>query len=342
MGFSFSECITVVTKQSQKRKLKRRWSTSGAMQFGMAERARNYAFQQMGADAAVKVANEEQFDDLMEEAQQMFALDQIQIEESNNLSALNHIQNGLREILPVSTIDRNDISTYRFDSSKVIVVIGPDGLVANTAKYATGIPIIGVNPDPSQNQGILVPFTADEASRQVRKVLDKKARTRNVTLAKVQTNDEQTMLAFNDFFIGARSHVSARYYLEFADNSEQQSSSGVIVSTGAGSTGWLSSVFNMVNGVNRASGVQSCSAMQFSADSRQLFWCVREPYISPASGADHVCGQIKDGNELVIGSQMAENGTIFSDGIEEDAIEFNTGTIARFSIAEEQAILVTA
>ena len=39
-------------------------------------------------------------------------------------------------------------------------------------------------------------------------------------------------------------------------------------------------------------------------------------------------------------SQMAENGVIFSDGIEKDFIEFNSGTKALVTVAERKGILV--
>jgi hypothetical protein len=68
-------------------------------------------------------------------------------------------------------------------------------------------------------------------------------------LQKQNLNDGQRLLAFNDLFIGASSHISARYKISFNQNSEEHSSSGLIVSTPAGSTGWLSSIFNMAYGV---------------------------------------------------------------------------------------------
>jgi hypothetical protein len=41
-------------------------------------------------------------------------------------------------------------------------------------------------------------------------VIEDKAKTRDITLAEVTMNDSQRMLAFNDFFVGSSSHVSAR------------------------------------------------------------------------------------------------------------------------------------
>ena len=72
----------------------------------------------------------------------------------------------------------------------------------------------------------------------------------------------------------------------------------------------------------------------------QLLWAVRKPFISRHSSADMVGGVIQEKEELVIGSQMDGNGLIFSDGIEQDFIEFNSGSIAAFKVSEQRARLV--
>src|SRR5437588_627039 len=77
-------------------------------------------------------------------------------------------------------------------------------------------------------------------------------RLRNVSMARAQLNDGQTLYAVNDLFIGQRTHVSARYRLSFQDRGEDHSSSGIIVSTGAGSTGWLRSVLTGAAGIVEA------------------------------------------------------------------------------------------
>ncbi len=145
-------------------------------------------------------------------------------------------------------IDRAYISNYDFGLCEAVVVVGQDGLVANTAKYVGDVPIVAVNPDPQRFDGILLPFQVQEARAAVNRVLNKQAKIREVTLAEVMLHDGQRMLAFNDLFIGVKSHVSARYQLRVDGREESQSSSGVLVSTGAGSSGWMSSVFNMAAG----------------------------------------------------------------------------------------------
>ncbi len=108
------------------------------------------------------------------------------------------------------------------------------------------------------------------------------APTRSVTMAEAVLNDGQRLLAFNDFFVGRRSHVSARYNLRWRGKAEPQSSSGVLVATGAGSTGWLSSVFNMMRGVNNWTGGQAGQPVQLEWQDRRLAWVVRGTVCQPA------------------------------------------------------------
>ena len=88
----------------------------------------------------------------------------------------------------------------------------------------------------------------------IERVLAGKYNYEMVTMAETELNDGQKLLAFNDFFIGPSSHTSARYEITFDGHSENHSSSGIIVSTGAGSTGWLSSLFNMANSIHQTFG----------------------------------------------------------------------------------------
>jgi hypothetical protein len=163
---------------------------------------------------------------------------------------------------------------------------------------------------------------------------------REVTLAEASLEDGQRLLAFNDLFIGARTHVSARYRIGFAGGSEPHSSSGVLVSTGAGSTGWLSSVFNMSGAVARFGGGQAGRSFRLEWEDPRLVFVVREPYVSRHSKAGIVAGMIESARELVIESQMPSGGVIFSDGVEADALDFNAGARARIRAAAQKTQLV--
>jgi NAD kinase len=244
--------------------------------------------------------------------------------------------------LKLHVLDRDLVPTCVFSAADLIVTIGQDGLVANTAKYVGGQPLIAVNPDPSRFEGILLGFSPEEARSAVERVLAGRASFRNATLALVTLGDGQRLLAFNDVFIGARSHVSARYRISFSGSSEIQSSSGVLVSTGAGSTGWLSSVFNMAEGISKFSGGGVFPRPSMAWEDPRLIFVVREPYASRHSRADLVTGILEARGELVIESLMPSGGVIFSDGMESDHLDFNSGARALVRAAPVKAHLVTA
>ena len=250
------------------------------------------------------------------------------------------VRRALEFGLPKQYIDRSLVPTYRFAPGDVVVALGQDGLIANVAKYAGDQPIVGINPDPERYDGILLPWRPGDARPVVARVLEGGAVCRGVTLAEATLNDGQRILAFNDLFIGARSHVSARYRFRSGDAVEAQSSSGVLVSTGAGSTGWISSVFNMAAGVAKFAGGRSGDAIRLDWEDPRLLYAVREPFISRHSTARLVAGYVPRGAELTIESLMPTGGVIFSDGIENDFLHFNAGATARVRASTRRAQLV--
>lgn len=239
-------------------------------------------------------------------------------------------------------IDRAFLPNFIFSASDVVVTLGQDGLVANTIKYLDGLPLIGLNPDTYRYDGILLPFEARDLPQVLRDTLAGSRQYKLVTMAKATLSDQQIIYAVNDLFIGPRSHTSARYQIQLGTRSEIQSSSGVIVSTGVGSTGWMKSVITGSFGV--AASLQH-KENQFTYppmawDAKKLCFAVREPFPSKSSGARLVFGEVTARSALHISSLMPENGVIFSDGIEADYLEFNSGAHATIGIAEREGCLV--
>lgn len=254
--------------------------------------------------------------------------------------ALDGLHGALALGLPVQQVDRSLVPTFLFTGKEVVVAVGQDGLVANVAKYVDAQPLVGVNPDPSRFDGVLLPIGVESARAAVRRTLEGKASVREVTLAEARLEDGQRLLAFNDLFLGARTHVSARYTLRYGDTAEPQSSSGVIVSTGAGSSGWLSSVFTLARGLTSSTGGVPGEAWNMAWEDPRLAFVVREPFISRHSSARLISGFVSSEQELVLESRMPSGGVIFSDGVEEDFLAFNAGATAHIRPAAQRARLV--
>lgn len=259
-------------------------------------------------------------------------------------AALAELRRGLRELLKVQVIEREFLPNFLFTATDLVVTIGIDGLVVNTAKYLNGQPVIAVNPDPTHIDGILLPFTVAETPAIVRRALHGEMQIRPITMAEACLNDGQSLLAFNDLFIGRHDHVSARYRIQVSGRQETHSSSGILVSTGAGATGWLSSMFNMANGMLATFGEveENLARPSLSWETDRLIFVVREPFVSKTSAADIVCGAITPDAPLVLESAMPEGGVIFSDGVAADYLAFNAGAIATIGLAQQKTRLVVA
>ncbi|MFO0809892.1 MAG: hypothetical protein U0746_14825 [Gemmataceae bacterium] len=261
-------------------------------------------------------------------------------------AALKRLKAALPDGLRSQFVERGFLPTFLFGPRDLVIALGPDGLVVNAAKYLEGQPLVGVNPDPSRIDGILVPWSLDSAQAALARVLTGIATVEPVTMAQATLSDGQTLLAVNDLFVGQKTHVSARYFLRWREFEERQSSSGIIVSTGAGSTGWLRSILAGAAGVVEG----HCEAddatrglrddYRFAPGSDHLWFHVREPFASRASQAELVCGQIEAGEALQVVSQMPQNGVIFSDGVESDYLQFDSGTTATIGLADRKLQLV--
>jgi NAD kinase len=278
--------------------------------------------------------------------------------------ALVETQGALAQLGRVQVIDRGFLPNFVFGPEDTVVTLGQDGLVANTIKYLHGQPVVGVNPDPGRWDGKLLPFKVGDVKKIIPEVFLHGRPTKSVTMAKATLNNGQAMYAVNDMFIGPKSQGSARYLIRSGEARETHSSSGVIVSTGMGSTGWLKSLLTGAAAITQSAGsvlarqvsrdlaaaskpdenrrakVRLNVGTEFAWDADYLLFTVREPFPTHTTGASLVFGRVTSETPLTLESQMAENGVVFSDGIEKDFLEFNSGTQAMIALAERKGVLV--
>ncbi len=256
-------------------------------------------------------------------------------------AALENIRNLIRPCARLQEIDREYLPNMIFGKDDIVIAAGQDGLVANAMKYLDGQPLIGVNPDPARWDGVLLPFETGEIGKVLPKVINGTFDTKNVTMGKVETKDGQVLYAVNDFFIGVSNHTSARYNINYRNRVENQSSSGIIISTGFGMTGWHKSIMAEFVGIAKAFGLNYVTELHADWGARQLIFQVREPYPSRFTQADIVFGKIMDNEKLVITSNMSENGVVFSDGVIDDTIDFNAGMEITIGVSDRIGRLVT-
>jgi hypothetical protein len=188
----------------------------------------------------------------------------------------------------------------------------------------------------------LLPFEPKDLALVLDDTIKDKRPHKSVTMAKASLIDGQMLYAVNDLFIGPKSHISARYEIRLGEAAEVQSSSGIIVSTGLGSTGWMKSVItgSVAIATTLSHNTKTMVYQPQPWDVEQLLFAVREPFPSKTSSASLVAGTITKQQPLLLSSQMPENGVIFSDGIEADNLDFNSGAVAKIEVADRQGRLV--
>lgn len=331
------EKVVIVTKETQMDQLVRAFATKDQAKFYLAQSARAAApaVQKPALRQAGSVKSVREDEDVSEYRE-------ISLADSVYKESLKRLRAALPAEQKVQHIDWSYLPTFLFGEKDLVIALGPDGLVINIAKYLADQPIVAVNPDPTRYDGVLLPFTVADIEHSYRRILSGDFNVSPITIARVALNDGQILHGVNDIFIGPRSHISFRCGVHFGGEEEMQSSSGIIVSTGCGSTGWFRSIIEGARRISSSFGETSVEGgeSRFDWDADYLYFSVREPFESRTSGVRISFGKITADSPLVITSNMAHNGVIFSDGIENDFLEFNSGKIATVSVADRKARLV--
>ncbi len=244
-------------------------------------------------------------------------------------AAVAEIRAGVPKDWRIAAVRRAELDRFLFAPEDLVVAVGQDGLVANVAKYLAGQPVVGVNADPARNPGILVPHRPGDVAAMLPLAAAGKLATNKRTMVQAELDDGQRLLALNEIFVGHASHQSARYTIAYAGRQEAQSSSGVIVATGTGATGWALSI-------SRATGV----SIDLRPDDQAAVFLAREPWPSRATGVEIASGRIGRGDILLLVSRMNEGGVVFADGMEGDRLDFAWGRTLRVSVSDRQLCFV--
>ncbi|MEE1838869.1 MULTISPECIES: hypothetical protein [unclassified Streptomyces] len=224
-----------------------------------------------------------------------------------------------------SRVERADLDRFLFGPEDVVVVVGQDGLVANAAKYLSGQPVVGIDTDPGRNPGVLVRHRPQDAAALLRAAASPGGAADELTMVEAVADDTQRLLALNEIYLGPPGHQTARYRLgpdAPGAAAEPQASSGVLVGTGTGATGWLRSLWQ-----ERRSRLP----LPAPTDPR-LLWFVREAWPSPATGTTLVAGELGSGQGLRL-TVESDRVVVFGDGMESDALELTWGQTVRLAIS---------
>lgn len=240
---------------------------------------------------------------------------------------------ALRAALPrawrQAAVRRSELDRFAFAPDDIVAAIGQDGLIANVAKYVGSQPVIGINPDPAAIAGVLARIAVDAAADVLAATVAGRAAIDARTMVEAELDTGERLFALNEIFVGHRSHQSALYELSHGDARERQSSSGVIIASGTGASGWARSI---MTATGRTIAIDPCQPM--------AAYFVREAWPSPTTGSALVAGTVARDAPLFVTSRM-DGGTIFADGMEQDYLRFDWGQQLSIRPAQRRLTLVT-
>lgn len=159
---------------------------------------------------------------------------------------------------------KNNISKSSLTDIDMVIALGGDGTVLSASHYLIDKPLLAVNTSPGKSEGALTTIPINKLNQKLQEITENNFKTEKLERIEVSINDKPLdILSLNEVFIAnEKAYLVSKYKIKFKDIEEQQRSSGLIFSTGTGSTAW----FN------------SASGKPFPANSKFIKTITREPY----------------------------------------------------------------
>jgi len=233
----------------------------------------------------------------------------------------------IKELLPYAEmIPMNKLKETT--SYSLIISFGGDNSFTYTSHYAGDTPIIGINSDPLRSVGALCMWSSKDLEETIETILKEEYEIENWTRLKTTINDEKITSATSEYYFGEKQRKDmSRNTIEYRGKEYEQKSSGIIIATGAGSTGWY----------NSANRFLFPEGNTFTKTEKKAVFINTEPYAYTRKIGELYAGEIREGEKLIIHSLNDEGGTVSCDSWEE--YDFIRGKTAVIEIGEPLRVI---
>src|SRR3989338_1378233 len=182
---------------------------------------------------------------------------------------------------------REGLNKKAFQNKELVIAVGGDGTFLRASHFIfDNTPILGVNSDPKRKEGFFMAATRKDFDGKFSKIANNKFKIKKLNRLEAYLNNKKIPeLALNEFYISSKKEYhTARYYLTIKGKRERQKSSGIIISTAAGSYAWM----------------KSAGGKQLPLNSDKFEYMVREPYCGRISAKCGLVNGILDKDEKII------------------------------------------
>lgn len=241
----------------------------------------------------------------------------------NNLRSIESIKNILNDLrIPFEVFCRDEIHRSLL-ANKLVISVGGDGTVLETSHYCFDSPILGVNSDPAISIGALCIAKVSNFRDVITEIYNGSLQPIPLTRLAITIDGKSIEpLAMNDvLFCHKNPAALSRFYLASKGITEAHRSSGIWISTPAGSTG----------------GIYSCGAKELPIHEHRAIFRLREPYWSDTPMPKLLEGELNGLEKIIIRSTMTD-GQIFIDGPHQ-SVDINLGESIEVGLAEQPLLL---
>ena len=222
-------------------------------------------------------------------------------------------------------VPRDELTREIAAKADMVIALGGDNHFQYVSHFLdnSGL-IMGINSDPLRSEGNLIYLTTSDFENVLKKMQQGDFYMERWTRLEVQLNGEVLELATSELFLGEKERkYMSRHILTIRERTEEQKSSGLLVATGAGSTGWYDSACRYLYP----------DGNWFSGTAGIARFLVTEPFHGKLSGYSVLEGVLEAGDELIVRSLNDSAGILSIDSLEE--YEFNRGASASIQISDK-------
>ncbi|MDH4127467.1 MAG: hypothetical protein OEV44_01850 [Spirochaetota bacterium] len=225
-----------------------------------------------------------------------------------------------KDLLPnVDFLYTDELNKELTENKELIISIGGD----EHFKYAihnslSGKLVLNVRSDNLKSEGALSSCNRFNLEEMIDQIKSDSYMTEEWVRLEAELNNKPIESAIDTIYVGEKNATRmSRYHLYYKDQTEEQKSSGILIVTGAGSTGWFS----------------SAGGNPFPRDANTGRFLIREIYHGTKSGNTLRKGEFNHSEHIKIISLMDEEGIVEIDSIKE--YPFKRGNQLKVKVSNE-------
>jgi hypothetical protein len=229
------------------------------------------------------------------------------------------IPKELNELGNLKVVWKNKLSKEDFKNKEMIITLGGDGTFLSASHFLENQIILGINDNPTRSEGYLTTTNLKNLKKKIRDIKEKRIKIKEYSRENIKLFKKKyctvTERALNETYFGnSNPHHPSNYELSYRNKKEFQRSSGILISTGTGSTAWY----------------KAMGGRKYRKTKSQLRFRIRELFIGRLFKSRIRKGRINPHEKLTIISKI-NHGILAIDSIriykisEEDKIEISVG-----------------